>query len=143
MRRKWENLGIILGIILKHQFKINENRINWVQVPGKYLHKLVSLGKVYLQWRIYKIKEYVNVTRCFKCHRFGHIARVCSEQEQICETCGNKGHIKKDCTKKDSQQCINCVRVKRKEFNKHDTRSKDCPEYKKQIELYHSRVKWD
>jgi len=33
------------------------------------------------------------VVRCFKCHGYGHIAKVCN-QDDLCERCGEKGHTK-------------------------------------------------
>lgn len=130
-------------IVLKHKYKINEGRVNWiVQIPGKYYNRIIKQGRIYLQWRTYKIKDYIGVTRCFKCQGYGHIAKTCNSPDQICEICGGKDHLKKDCGQKDKVQCINCTRSRRKD-NKHSTKSKDCPEYIKQAEIYKSRLKWD
>lgn len=128
-------------VTLKHSFKTKSNNVNWiVQLPGIYLERLIDRGRIYLQWRTYRIKEYLNITRCFKCHGFGHISKVCRNPEQLCETCGDKNHVKKDCKKKDFQ-CINCTRNRRKELN-HSVRSIECPEYKKQVEIYLNKVRW-
>ncbi|EFN68078.1 Uncharacterized 50 kDa protein in type I retrotransposable element R1DM, partial [Camponotus floridanus] len=88
--------------------------------------KYIRQGRIYLLWRTYKIKEYIGVTRCFKCQGYGHTAKTCNSPDQICEICGGKDHLKKDCGQKDKVQCINCTRSRRKD-SKHNTKSKDCP----------------
>ena len=92
-------------------------------------------------WRSYGVKEYVNVTRCYKCHGYGHMAKACSAQNQLCNMCGSKEHLRMDCPKKNEPECINCIRAKRKDI-KHEVQSRECPEFKRQMELYKSRIKW-
>lgn len=90
-------------IVFKYSFKAKENRVNWiVQVPGTILGNLVNRGRIYMLWRTYRVKEYLNVIRYFKCHGFGHIAKVCNVSDQLCETCGEKGHLKTKCKRKDT-----------------------------------------
>lgn len=129
-------------INFKHKFRTKENRANWiVQMPAKFLITLVNKGKIFMQWRTHRVSNYVNVVRCFKCQAYGHMAKSCSSANSHCETCGSTDHLKLECDKKDKPKCINCCRSKRKEMW-HNVRSKDCPEYKKQVEIFNSRVKW-
>ena len=127
-----------------HSFKCksgsNLNRI--VQVPAKLYANLTSAGRAFLMWKTYRVKEYVNITRCYKCHGYGHIAKVCTAPEQLCSVCGRNDHLRKDCTRKKDPQCINCVRAKRKDA-KHEIHDKECPEYRRFLEMYYSRIKWD
>ena len=127
-----------------HPFKVkNGTRHNWiVQLPAKLFASLISAGRAFLMWRTYRTSEYVNITRCFKCHGYGHIAKVCNIPEQLCGGCGQNDHLRKDCAKKEEPQCINCKRARRKDIS-HDTYNKDCPEYRRYLELYNSRIKWD
>lgn len=111
-------------------------------MPGKYASNLIFKEKAYMQWKIYKIREYKNITRCYKCHAFGHIAKACNSPDQLCETCGSKDHIKKDCNKSTEPQCLNCVRMKRTDHN-HHIKSRDCPEFKKHLEWFDNKIKWD
>lgn len=89
--------GLRREIVIKHNFKAKENYVNWiVQIPGKYLGHLLDRGRIYLQWRTYRVKEYVSITRCFKCQGYWHIAKECKNEVQLCENCGDKNHLKKD-----------------------------------------------
>nr|XP_034195367.1 uncharacterized protein LOC117611536 [Osmia lignaria] len=131
------------SIDFRHCFKTkNESRVNWiVQLPAKEYSALMLSRKVYMFWRIYKLKEYLNVMRCYKCQGYGHIAKFCQAKQQCCENCGNTEHERKDCPRKDKPQCINCIRTKRKDTN-HSVTNKLCPELQRQIDLYRNRINW-
>jgi len=123
-------------------FNTKNNCVNWiVQIPGRFMKNLLPKGKIYMAWRIYRIREFLNVVRCFKCQGYGHTAKVCSSLEQLCELCGKHDHSKKECPHKESPICVNCVRSRRKDLQ-HSVRSKTCPEYVKHVEIYRSKVKW-
>ena len=57
---------VMSSIKFSHSFKAkDERRVNWiVQLPAKHYIKLINKRGVFLMWRSYGIKEYVNVTRC-------------------------------------------------------------------------------
>lgn len=127
---------------IKYSFATKENKVNWIaQMPGSYLNRLLKQEKVFIRWRTYPIKEYINIRRCFKCQGYGHIAKYCNAPSQICEDCGQEGHDKKECNSKEVVKCINCIKTRRKDSN-HTARNKQCPEYLRQKELYFSRIDW-
>ena len=125
-----------------HNFKIKDgNRVNWViQLPAKYYTSILNKGRVFMMWRFYRTKEF-NITRCYKCHGYGHIAKFCDTPEQLCSMCGSKDHLRNDCPKKNNPECVNCVRDKRKD-TKHEVHNRECPEYKRQLELYNNKIQW-
>lgn len=92
-----------------------------------------------MQWRTYRIKEFINIIKCFRCHGYGHIAKYCSNVDQLYEFCDCKEHLKKDCDRKENPICQNCRKTRRKECN-HNVRSKMCPEYIKQVGIY--KIDW-
>lgn len=92
-------------------------------------------------WRSYRVKEYLSIMRCFKCHGYGHKTGGCEIKEQLCECCGSEKHLKNKCPTKDTPKCINCLRNRRKD-NSHSVKDPNCPEYKKQIDIYHNKIKW-
>jgi hypothetical protein len=56
------------------------------------------------------------VIRCYRCHRFGHVARSCVHEEK-CENCGSQDHANhKTC--KDRRECANCGQSHRASSNK-------------------------
>ena len=60
-----------------HNFKVkDEKRVNWVvQLPAKYYSSILNKGRIFMMWRSYRTREYVNITRCnYKCHGYGHVA---------------------------------------------------------------------
>lgn len=70
--------------------------------------ELARMGSVKIGWVFCKVRERVNITRCFKCLEFGHITRNCQgpDKSKICINCGREGHVKRDCTH--DSYCTNC-----------------------------------
>jgi len=130
-------------VSFKFCIKTSENKVHWVvQVPGSFYDSIITKTRIYMMWRTYKVKEYLSIIRCFKCHGYGHLAKNCEIPEQLCEMYGSKDHLKDVCPKKNTPQCVNCMRNKRKESN-HSVRSALCPKYKRQVEVYRNKLKWD
>lgn len=102
-------------IKINYGYKAKDDNINWiVQVPAPLFTRIIKRGRVFIAWRSYRIKEFINIVRCFRCHGFGHFAGMCSAEAQLCEKCGKTGHNKKDCT--NEEVCINCIKTRRKEY---------------------------
>lgn len=110
-----------------------------VRVPAVLLNQVINRGRVFMGWRSYRAKEFINIIRCYKCHGYGHFSKVCAAAEQLCEKCGKSGHIKKDC--KEDEICVNCLKTRRKEY-KHPVKSRTCAEYVRQVEVYYNRLDW-
>ena len=69
--------------------------------------------------------------RCFNCHKFGHVARLCRLEGTICGKCTSNEHKTKDCTSRIPQyKCFLCD-------GNHETGNKNCDIIKfKTEELY-------
>jgi hypothetical protein len=105
-----------------------------VEVPGQVLKALLSAGRVYLNLCSHRVREYLDIHRCYKCQRYGHKADRCKEQ-QVCGHCGTKGHKIGDCPKKDKKPvCSNCLRRRRPAT--HLVTSPACPERSDAVARY-------
>jgi len=137
-----ERCDLEQAVNFKYSFKSkNDRMVNWVvQLPGSHFHKIINAERVFMGWKTYRIKEYINIVRCFKCHGYGHIA-MCSVPKQLCDYCSSEEHAREDCKQRGAPLCINCIRFKKKQVQ-HHVRDRLCPEYIRQLDLYKTKLKW-
>lgn len=125
-----------------YKYATKDNRCNWiVRLLAKFFNEIINRGRIFVAWKTYRIKEYIKILRCYKCHGFGHIAKYCSAPSSLCKICGNADHQRRDCGKAERPICLNCLKVRRKDVS-HSVRSASCPEYLRQIEIYKSKIDW-
>ena len=53
-------------------------------------------GKANIAWRTIRIADYISAVRCFKCQRYGHLAKRCRNKEN-CGHCAEEGHSFRKC----------------------------------------------
>lgn len=71
------------------------------------IHKLLlEKNFVKIGWKTYKIFNYINVIRCFKCWSFNHFAKQCN-RDVVCRICAGK-HRESEC-QSGIKKCINCI----------------------------------
>jgi len=98
-------------------------------------------GNVFIEWESCRIKDYVDVTRCFKCQRYGHVAKKCTNTKEVCSHCSGE-HKYKECKKsnqREAAKCANCQREGRKEVN-HPTSWRGCPVYEKAVKRNNEQI---
>lgn len=111
-----------------------------IELPPKQ-HKVLRMqGRAYLGWNSTKVADFVSVTRCYKCQKFGHIAKECNSKDEICGHCSKTGHDRRNCplTRIDPI-CANCPTNK----NHHDVHSKTCPAFLKEKEKVKQNTQYD
>nr|XP_042913695.1 uncharacterized protein LOC122273753 [Parasteatoda tepidariorum] len=106
-------------------------------------HKIIYLGKLNLGWKRVGIKEFVKVTQCFNCFKYGHIAKLCNNKA-ICANCSREGHKSENCKIKPS--CTNCVAANETHrFNlttDHSATSSFCETYQWEREKITKRINY-
>lgn len=115
-----------------------------IEVGSKTRKKLLET-RLKVGWLICYAEDYLIVTRCFKCSRFGHRASVC-KGELTCPRCtGN--HSLKDCPVEDASEfkCINCVNYNRYCKNQsvcvnHSSMDTSCTSYIAVTEKYKQNI---
>jgi len=80
-----------------------------VEVEGKIRKELLKKGKVFILYEALTIKDFMAVTRCFKCNDLGHIEINCSGPIR-CGHSAREFNKRVDCPTKDKQGvvCIPC-----------------------------------
>lgn len=113
---------------LKTSFSGNARVI--VEIPASAKGKLGD--KIMLGFTNCNIKLATNLTRCCRCHGFGHIAYGCTEVKagkEVCRKCGKEGHNIKDCV--NESKCRLCIKQGLSEEKvKHVAGALSCPQYK-------------
>lgn len=91
-------------------------------------------GSILYRFTDCKVYEYVHLSQCSKCLRFGHFASSCTFSIR-CRNCG-KTHPLSECTS-DSLACANCIRANKNSSNKcrvdHKATSDLCPSREKRV----------
>jgi len=110
-----------------------------LEVPSRVKNVVCTEGRVFVGWKAFRVKEFVNVLRCRRCYAYGHMMRECMEKERLCQKCGMSGHMVREC--KNIFACRNC-KVKESKCD-HSVLSEECPEYRRALEREKARVNDD
>ncbi|XP_028163725.1 uncharacterized protein LOC114355216 isoform X2 [Ostrinia furnacalis] len=116
---------------------------NYVLELTSELRKIfIDQERAYINWTSCPVRDYTLVTRCYKCHQYGHSAKFCRETESTCGHCGCAGHTIKECSKLLAPStCATCRR-----FNKpsqHNTGAESCPARKIAEARYMSSINYE
>jgi hypothetical protein len=120
----------------------DSEEINWViEAPPQVRAKLLK-GKIYISWNACRVRDFIAVSRCYKCQGYGHIAKYCRIGYEICAHCAERGHSTKECTSRDKNaNCVNCRKAGKK--GDHAASNADCPIYKKALEALIARTDYE
>ena len=132
------------GVVILHK-KVNKDSetSNYiVEAKTEIRNKLINQGRVFIGWHSLRVRDYINVSRCYKCQDYGHVSKHCRATCDICGHCGTEGHTYNTCPNKNKDpKCINCK--KRGREHEHSTRSRVCPSYSIALENHISRIDYD
>ena len=107
---------------------------NWVLEvsPGLRKTMMEKAGRIYLGWTSCRVADYFDAVRCFRCQRYGHVAKHCTHMQDTCGHCGDAGHRFPSCMKrKDPPVCTTC-KIRGAESN-HNVNDRRCPTRQKAL----------
>ena len=93
------------------------------------LPKMIKLSA----WHTELVDEYIDRPRqCFKCQKFGHVAKYCRQDLDTCGNCGESGHKRESCSS--DTKCFHC-------HEGHRSSDKRCPKYILECEILRTQHK--
>lgn len=152
------NVGEILpqedfieGFVLKHKYKAkpgdrgrNAGKDRWVvECSGPVRNLLRQKERIFLGWEACRVKDYIDLLRCYKCQQHGHVAKVCRANAEVCSHC-SESHRYKDCPDSrdhDKIRCSNCR--KNGDRDDHDVGWRGCPCYLRMVRRYTQSVDYE
>jgi hypothetical protein len=123
-----------------------------IEVSPELRKILLGLNKLNIGWSRHSVKDFISITRCFKCLGFGHTKSNCSAEQHNCSNCGVSGHSYTQCTSDTNHKtCVNCKKfnnsLKDQNINKfdvkHDALYSSCPSLLRMKSLITSKINYD
>ncbi|XP_076544562.1 uncharacterized protein LOC143305347 [Osmia lignaria lignaria] len=112
-----------------------QNKVAIVEGPAAVMLKLVKKAKIKIGWTVVMVKEIPRLTRCFRCHEFGHIASNCKNANNatgFCRKCGSTDHQMRECSAQ--PRCRLCLKDNLpEEMLMHIAASVRCPRAKNDL----------
>lgn len=79
-----------------------------IEVSPRVRTKFLNQGRVYISWTTCRVTDHLRVTQCFRCLQFGHVAKACNSDKDICGHCSGS-HETRSCTgRSETPRCHNC-----------------------------------
>lgn len=137
---------VLAGLSKEHPidprvYVTNENlrgqKMAVVELEARCATEILKTGRLRIGWVNCRVRERIQVRRCYACFGYGHTQKACKgpnrREMKLCLKCGDKDHIKKDCTRK--PKCFLCAQScsDNKELS-HIAGSSGCPMYKAALE---------
>lgn len=130
-----------------HNFKDRKGLINVILQLDVHSYECIQRKqKLYIGWKSCSFKDSVNVKQCYKCWKFGHLAKDCRKELPICQTCA--GEHKVDKCQSNEVCCTNCKYASEVlkvpnidyEHNAHDRLK--CESYKRVVKELQEKIRY-
>lgn len=114
-----------------------------VEMDGTTYSKVMEHGKLNIKWDRCYVVEAVQVTRCFNCSGFNHVADKCS-RPKVCPKCADEHNINQ--CNSTVEKCINCINSNinlhlNLETN-HAVWSRDCQVYQRKLSFKRQKINY-
>lgn len=131
--------------VIEH-YEDKKGRVNVVVELDPVTYGLIS-GKdvIYIGWRTCRYVDHINIIQCYRCWRFGHMAKHCNKKENVCSKCAG-GHRLRECTSEE-EICVNCrnasevLKIPNIDY-RHTAINKKCEAYRRVYEQLEQRVNY-
>jgi hypothetical protein len=132
----------VAGVLEEGQAKVKSLRPAYggtqlavVTMPANAAQAVLGCGKIRVGWVNCRVRQRIHLTRCFRCHEFGHLAADCKGKENraaMCLACGRAGHKAKEC--KNKPHCMLCSQKPGNSDVNHQATSGKCPAFRAALE---------
>lgn len=125
-------------------FKIKNRFGAKIIVDPSSFAKIMTNAKLRLGWDICRVYEDLDLTRCYNCSGYHHLAKNCTSKKQ-CPKCAGE-HTMLECIST-VESCCNCLEAA-SSLNlaidaKHSALSPDCPVYERKINAQRRRTNYN
>ena len=130
------------GVTISHKKDNRDSETsNWViEAKPENRNNPIKQGRVYIEWYSLRIRDNINVSRCYKCQDYGHVSKHCRAAKDISGHCGTEGHTFKNCP--NTNKNPKCIKKRGRE-HEHSTRSRECPSYNIALENHINRIEYE
>lgn len=100
-----------------------------LQGEGTMLNAIVAVGRCYIKWFSFRVRQSEEIASCFRCYGTDHRVRDCRFRTDVCRRCGETGHRVVQCM--NPLRCRNCA-FKGRESG-HLMMTEACPLYREMV----------
>lgn len=133
--REEQSLGNGAVRIMSMRPTASGNQNATIALPRDAAVRILKKGRVKVGWTMCKVRERVDIKKCYNCQGMGHMARECKgpNRRDTCFRCGEKDHKAKECNREEF--CAVC------EVTGHRVGTGRCPEFRKALKRAKAREK--
>jgi hypothetical protein len=122
-----------------------------IEITPALRQLIIETQKLNIYWSRHSVKDFISITRCFKCLGFGHTQSHCSLETDHCSQCAGT-HSHKNCKSKNAQKkCVNCLKFNQNIKNpnvrpfdvNHDALYSSCPSLLRIKSIITSKISYD
>lgn len=143
-QNKWIDTADHLKITYIRRIKNKPNSTIYAECSGSLFNKMLTYGKVYIDWERLPVYEDLTVSRCYKCQGFHHKSPNCTKTE-VCGNCAGS-HSTLACERQ-IKKCVNCKIANGKhnlQLNTdHSAFDPECPSLKYQLGLLQNKTDYN